>query len=173
MLSGSRASGSPVRSRIANDPRSAGQPESRAEQRAGRRPACKRPGPAGRHGQWTLTGREKVTHNRAVKNKAAIYDDGRIACDDEGITIRWYYLWGARRIPYRAIRSARTFTLKPIRGKWRIWGSGDFVHWYNLDSSRPGKDTGIEIDTGGRVRPCITPDDVDTVTRIIAEHIAP
>jgi hypothetical protein len=62
---------------------------------------------------------------------------------------------------------------KPIRGKWRIWGSGDLVHWYNLDSSRPGKDTGIEIDAGGRVRPCITPDDVDTVTRIITEHIAP
>ena len=108
-----------------------------------------------------------------MKNKATIYDDGRIACDDEGITIRWYYLWGAKRIPFQAIRSARTFPLKPIRGKWRVWGSGDFVHWYNLDGSRPDKETGIEIDAGGRVRPCLTPDDVETVTRIIAEHVAP
>lgn len=116
---------------------------------------------------------EKVTHDRSVENKANIYDDGRIACDDEGITIRWYYLWGAKRIPFQAIRSARTFPLKPIRGKWRVWGSGDLVHWYNLDGSRPDKETGIEIDAGGRVRPCITPDDVETVTRIIAEHVAP
>jgi hypothetical protein len=116
---------------------------------------------------------EKVAHDRAVTNKATVYDDGRIACDDEGITIRWYYLWGAKRIPFHAIRSTRTFPLRPIRGKWRVWGSGDFVHWYNLDSSRPDKETGIEIDAGGRVRPCITPDDVETVTRIIAEHVAP
>jgi hypothetical protein len=113
-----------------------------------------------------------VRHD-AVKSKASIYNDGRVSCDDEGITIRWYYLWGAKRIPFQAIRSAKTFPLKPIRGKWRIWGSGDFVHWYNLDSSRPGKETGIEIDVGGTVRPCITPDDVETVTRIIAEHVAP
>ena len=116
---------------------------------------------------------EKVAHDRAVKNKATIYDDGRIACDDEGITIRWYYLWGAKRIPFQAIRSVRTFPLKPIRGKWRVWGSGDLVHWYNLDPSRPDKETGIEIDAGGRVRPCITPDDVDAVTRILDEHVSP
>lgn len=111
-------------------------------------------------------------HDRVVKSKATVYDDGRIACGDEGITIRWYYLWGAKRIPFRAIRSAKTFPLKPIRGKWRIWGSGDLVHWYNLDGNRPNKKIGIEIDMGGRVRPCITPDDVETVIRIIAEHVA-
>ena len=101
-----------------------------------------------------------------------LYDDGRIACDDDGITIRWYYLWGAKHIPYRKVRSAETFALKAIRGKWRVWGSGDLVHWYNLDSSRPGKETGIEINAGGTIRPCITPDDVGAVSRIIAEHVA-
>jgi hypothetical protein len=116
---------------------------------------------------------ERVAQDRAVKNKATIYDDGRIACDDEGITIRWYYLWGAKRIPFQAIRSVRAFPLNPIRGKWRVWGSGDFVHWYNLDASRPHKKTGIEIDTGGQVRPCITPDDVEAVTRILDEHVSP
>jgi hypothetical protein len=76
-----------------------------------------------------LSDAEKLTHDRTVKNKAVLNDDGRIACDDEGITIRWYYLWGAKRIPSRAIRSAKTLPLKPIRGKWRVWGSGDLVHW--------------------------------------------
>ena len=114
---------------------------------------------------------ERQIHNRVVNNESAIYDDGRIACDDEGLTIQWYYLWGAKRIPYRAIRSAKQFTLAPIRGKWRIWGSGDLVHWYNLDGTRPSKQTGIEIDTGGTVRACITPDDAETVSRIISEHV--
>jgi hypothetical protein len=107
-----------------------------------------------------------------MTKRTARYDDGRIACDDTGLTIRWYYLWGSKRIPYRAIRSSRTYPLGVVRGKWRIWGSGDFVHWYNLDTSRPRKQTGIEIDTGGRVRQCITPDDVDAVAQIIADHLS-
>lgn len=108
-----------------------------------------------------------------MENASHLYDDGRIICDDKGVTIRWYYLWGAKRIPFQAIRSTRTYPLSPVRGRWRIWGSGDLVHWYNLDGSRPGKQTGIEIDTGGRIHPCITPDDPETVSRIIAEHAGP
>lgn len=106
-----------------------------------------------------------------MTSNAAVYDDGRIACDDNGITIRWYYLWGSKRIPYRAIRSAKTYTLTPMRGKRRLWGSADFKHWYNLDGSRPGKETGIELDLGGNFVPCITPDDVEAVSKIIAVHV--
>lgn len=51
-------------------------------------------------------------------------------------------------------------------------GFGGSRALYNLDPSRPDKQTGIEIDTGRRVRPCITPDDPETVTRIIDEHLA-
>jgi hypothetical protein len=40
-------------------------------------------------------------------------------------------------------------------------------------TSTPDKKTGIEIDTGGQVRPCITPDDVEAVTRILDEHVSP
>lgn len=107
-----------------------------------------------------------------MKHNGTLYDDGRIACDDEGLTIRWYYLWGAKRIPFDAIHSVRTFPLSAVRGKWRLWGSGDFLHWYNLDGNRPKKETGIEIDVGGRVRPCITPDDSSAVARIIEDHVA-
>lgn len=105
-----------------------------------------------------------------MNSRKILYNDGRIICDDEGLTVAWYYPWGAKRIPFRTIRSAKTFPLNPVRGKWRIWGSGDFVHWYNLDGNRPKKKSGIEIDTGGRVHPCITPDDVETVTGIISEY---
>jgi hypothetical protein len=101
---------------------------------------------------------------------STLYDDGRIACDQDGLTIRWYYPWGRKRIPFRTIRSATTFPLGALAGKWRIWGSGDFVHWYNLDTTRPNKEIGIELDTGHRVHPCITPDDPAAVSRIIDEH---
>lgn len=101
-----------------------------------------------------------------------LYDDGRVSCDESGITLRWYFPWGSKRIPYRSIRSVRLMELSPVRGKWRIWGSGDFVHWYNLDPGRPGKDTGIEIDVGRRVLPTITPDDAQAVARIITDHLA-
>lgn len=101
---------------------------------------------------------------------SSLYDDGRVKCDDDGLVVRWYYPWGTKRIPYRSIRGCTTFELSPVRGKWRIWGSGDFVHWYNLDPGRPNKQSGIEIDVGGRIRPTITPDDAGAVAHIITEH---
>ena len=100
----------------------------------------------------------------------ALYDDGRIACDDRGLVVRWYYLWGAKRIPYSTIRSVSKRPMNPARGKWRIWGSGDFVHWYNLDGTRPGKTVELELDTGGTIRPVITPDEPDKVAAIIGER---
>jgi hypothetical protein len=106
-----------------------------------------------------------------MANPSALYDDGRIVCDEDGITIRWYYLWGGKRVSYNRVRSFATYSLRPIRGQWRIWGSGDLVHWYNLDGNRPNKTRGIELDVGGRCRPCITPDGVDAVVGILAEHV--
>lgn len=106
-----------------------------------------------------------------MTENGVLYDDGRIACDDDGVRIRWYYLWGPKWIPYQAIRAVHSRPLSRVRGKWRIWGSGDFTHWYNLDPGRPDKDTAIELDTGGRVVPTITPDDPAAVERIISAHM--
>ena len=54
-----------------------------------------------------------------MTNGPHLYDDGRIACDNDGLTIRWYYPWGRRQIPFRRIHSATTFPLRPIRGRRR------------------------------------------------------
>jgi hypothetical protein len=101
----------------------------------------------------------------------ARYDDGRISCDDDGLVIRWYYPWGAKRIPYASIRAVRSRQLTGLRGKWRLWGSGDLKHWYNLDRTRPSKQVALELDTGTRSVPTITPDDPQAVERIIAGHV--
>jgi hypothetical protein len=100
-----------------------------------------------------------------------LYDDGRIACDEIGLTIRWYYLWGSKRIPYRSIRSVERLALGVRR--WRIWGSGDLVHWWNLDRTRPGKKVALALDVGRRVRPTITPDEPEQVERILREQLVP
>lgn len=117
-------------------------------------------------------GRRRRGHSGGVATGSSLYDDGRIACDDRGLTIRWYYPWGAKRIPYGRVRSVTTRPLSNMSGRLRIWGSGDFVHWYNLDPGRPGKQTAIELDTGGRIRPTITPDDPQAVARILSQHTA-
>lgn len=55
--------------------------------------------------------------------------------------------------------------------RWRIWGSGDFVHWCNLDPSRTRKEVALVLDLGRRVRPTITPDEPEVVERILRDHI--
>jgi hypothetical protein len=100
-----------------------------------------------------------------------LYDDGRIACDDMILTVRRYYPWGTKEIPYSSIRSVKRHPLTGVRGRWRIWGSGDFKRWWNLDPGRPHKEVALEIDVGRRIVPTITPDDPDAVERILAEHL--
>ncbi|MEV8031526.1 hypothetical protein [Streptomyces sp. NPDC086182] len=101
------------------------------------------------------------------------YDDGGIRCDEQGLTIRRYYPWGTKWIPYTSIRGVTTLPLTGANSvrKWRIWGSGDLVHWWNLDARWPRKDMALVIDVGHRVRPTITPDDPDAVRRILAERV--
>lgn len=104
---------------------------------------------------------------------AAAYDDGSILCEEGELIIRRYYPWGAKRIRYASIRGIQELPLTGLDKvrKWRIWGSGDFVHWWNLDPRRPGKSTALVIDVGRRVRPTITPDDPAAVASILAERI--
>ncbi|MGH3185314.1 MAG: hypothetical protein ACRDOH_31230 [Streptosporangiaceae bacterium] len=97
------------------------------------------------------------------------YDDGRVACTDQEIIIRHYYLLGAKHIKYQAIREARVAPLGAM-GRWRIQGSGDLVHWFNFDPRRPRKDTALVIYLDAKIRPVITPDDPERVTAELAAH---
>lgn len=98
------------------------------------------------------------------------YDDGRIVADATALRLRWYYLWGTKVVPYRVIKGVRRFDMTPLRGQWRIWGTGTFRYWANLDSTRPTKKVGLLIDNGKSVKPFITPDDADVVEAIIRER---
>jgi hypothetical protein len=103
-----------------------------------------------------------------------LYRDSYITCTQDGIHVRWYYLWGSKQIPYSHIHSATMVTLSAVRGKYRIWGTGNPRYWASLDPGRPGKDKGVILDLGGRVRPLLTPDDVPAFTQVLTEqaHLA-
>lgn len=101
------------------------------------------------------------------------YDDGGIACTEDALVIRRYYFpFGNKRIPYTKIEQVRRLPMNGLTGgQWRLWGSGDFVHWYNLDSGRPNKNVKFVIQTsGGSIRPVITPNDPDSLQTALAAH---
>ena len=89
------------------------------------------------------------------------YRDRFISCTPQGITIRWYYPWGAKHVPYASLRAVQRVEMTPGRGQWRIWGTASPRYWASLDPARPRKDVGLILDVGGTVRPFISPDDPD------------
>jgi hypothetical protein len=98
----------------------------------------------------------------------ALYSDRWISCDDHAITIRAYYFpWGSKRIAYGTIRSAVIVPIALASGKARLWGTTNPTLWASLDPQRPSKDRALVLDIGSRIRPFLTPDDVDAVAQII------
>jgi hypothetical protein len=66
------------------------------------------------------------------------YDDGRVACTDDALVIRLYYFpFGDKRIPYADIGQVRRTALTGMGGRYRLWGSGDFIHWVNPMTPMP------------------------------------
>jgi len=104
---------------------------------------------------------------------SALYRDRWIECAPHALIIRGYYFpFGNKKtIPYGRIRSIREMEMGPLTGRGRIWGSGDFRHYMNLDPGRPRKKRALILDVGGFVRPVITPDDAATVRAIIESRL--
>lgn len=101
---------------------------------------------------------------------AVIYQDPYITCNDDAIEVRWYYLWGAKHIPYSTIRSARRVDLDWLHGRGRIWGTANPRYWASLDPTRTSKDAALILDLSRSVSPLITPDDVQAVQDIIRQR---
>ena len=102
------------------------------------------------------------------------YDDGRVACADDGLRLRWYYFpWGTKHIPYDGIRGVRRVDIDAFTGRARIWGTANPRYWANLDPARAKKKVGLVVDTGRRVTPFITPDDPDRVEALLRERGPP
>jgi hypothetical protein len=99
------------------------------------------------------------------------YDDGIITCDAEGIEIRHYYFpTGSKRVKYGQIKGLERVDMSPLKGKLRVWGTGNFKIWANLDIKRPQKAVAFVIDNGKSVKPFVTPDDPDAFETLVRER---
>ena len=79
----------------------------------------------------------------------ADYNDGNIECTANDLKIHGYYFpWGTKVVPYRSIKAVQRVDLGPLRGKLRIWGTGNMKYWANLDTKRPKKNDGIDSRCG-------------------------
>lgn len=110
----------------------------------------------------------------ASTNPPALYRDRWIECTEKALVIHGYYFpFGNKKIiPYARIRGIQKVQMGPATGQWRIWGSGDFRHYLNLDPGRPHKTQALILDLGKFVRPVITPDDTAQVKAIIEARLA-
>lgn len=99
------------------------------------------------------------------------YNDGKIECSPTTLRIRGYYFpYGTKDIDYASIKGIRRFQMSALRGKGRIWGTGNFKYWANLDIRRPNKQFGFTLDVGASVQPFITPDDPDAFEAALRAH---
>jgi hypothetical protein len=100
------------------------------------------------------------------------YQDRTIRADDREIALRWYFFpFGTKRIAWDRIVEVREHDMGTgiTGGRWRIWGSGDLVHWLPLDMRRPKKrQMFIFFLQGSHARPCVTPDDPQAFRALLA-----
>lgn len=70
------------------------------------------------------------------------YKDNLIEITDQEIVFhRYYFPFGmAKRVPSKQIAGVEVRRPSIRNGSWRIWGSGDVVTWFPLDSGRPKRD---------------------------------
>ncbi|MEC4986172.1 MAG: hypothetical protein SAK42_18890, partial [Oscillatoria sp. PMC 1076.18] len=68
---------------------------------------------------------------------SVLYQDDYLVCDDDGITIDFYYFpVGSKRILYSEIVSYIQETKNFFPSVGRIWGMGFTPEWFNLDPKR-------------------------------------
>jgi len=98
------------------------------------------------------------------------YDDGLLACSDEGLVIGKYDAFlRSKTIPFDQIRAVTQVGLGRVR-RWRIWGTTYPRYWFNFDRHRPRKQVGLVLDLGKRIKPVITRDDPQRVVAVLRQH---
>ena len=71
-----------------------------------------------------------------------IYSDKLVDVDDEGIRLKKYYfpIGMTKFVKFRNVLKMEEKQSTLANGKWRYWGTGDFVTWFPLDWHRSGRD---------------------------------
>jgi hypothetical protein len=81
-----------------------------------------------------------------------LYEDQFVTLDNQAMVFKNYYFpfLQSKRVPLADIARITTPKLGPLMGKWRIWGSSDFVTWFPMDWKRPTRDKIFVAELRGR-----------------------
>ncbi len=71
----------------------------------------------------------------------ALYSDGLITIAQDSVKFHNYYFPGiSKTVPITGIEKTTANVPSIFNGKWCIWGSGGFNHWFTMDIKRPSRD---------------------------------
>jgi len=75
--------------------------------------------------------------------KNIIYSDGLVEITTDNILLRKYYFptFTSKIIEISDIDFVEVVKPGLFTGKYRIWGTGDFTHWFPLDLARSKRDS--------------------------------
>ncbi len=101
-----------------------------------------------------------------------LYEDRLVKISNDSIILKNYYfpLIGSKRVPFNRIESVAADNPSLLKGKFRIWGTGNFVTWWPLDFARPSRDKVFIMNRLGKtIRIGFTVHNSDTVLRIFQQ----
>jgi len=86
-----------------------------------------------------------VLHSLVVRSKKVkentIYSDSLVKVYENGIRLQNYYFpFGSKFVEFSDILGLDKKSATLLNGKWRIWGTSDFMSWFPLDWNRPRRD---------------------------------
>lgn len=83
-----------------------------------------------------------------------LYKDSLVELTREKIVFfRYFFPFGtAKHLPLSEIEVIRSHPPSIFGGRWRIWGTGNFVTWFPWDGARPRRDRIFFVILRGRIR---------------------
>ncbi len=70
-----------------------------------------------------------------------LYSDSLVRLSDRDITFHLYYFpWGAKTVSLDRIKAVTVLDCTLTTGKWRLWGTGNFLIWFPCDWRRFRRD---------------------------------
>jgi hypothetical protein len=107
-------------------------------------------------------------------NENILYSDGLIEIGNDSIVFHNYYFptTTAKTVKFDEIETIFLKTPTIINGKYRYWGSGDFIHWFPLDTKRSKRDTIFILHRKNkRIKICFTVEDSEKVIGLLKDKV--
>ena len=100
-----------------------------------------------------------------------IYSDKLVEITTHGILFRKYHFpFGSRQLAFSEVDGVLAKEPTWLNGKWRIWGTADFLTWFPRDWRRPSRDRIFFMSfPNKRRRIAFTVEDSETVSSIFSE----